>query len=106
MMACWWLDHLDEVIAQIRAVDSAEVAHQLMDRYCVSEVQATAILDIGALVLTASLVRFAARKKPCDLPATRMVTRPGRGLTGRLLLEHRRWSGCAICGGGAGGLVW
>jgi hypothetical protein len=22
MMACWWLDHLDEVIAQIRAVES------------------------------------------------------------------------------------
>jgi DNA gyrase subunit A len=41
------LDHLDEVIALIRAADSADVARtQLMERYALSEVQATAILDM------------------------------------------------------------
>jgi DNA gyrase subunit A len=41
------LDHLDEVIALIRAADSAEVARgQLMERYELSEIQATAILDM------------------------------------------------------------
>jgi DNA gyrase subunit A len=41
------LDHLDEVIALIRAAESAEVARgQLMERYGLSEVQATAILDM------------------------------------------------------------
>jgi DNA gyrase subunit A len=41
------LDHLDEVIALIRAAESADVARgQLMERYGLSEVQATAILDM------------------------------------------------------------
>jgi DNA gyrase subunit A len=41
------LDHLDEVIALIRAAESAEAARgQLMERYGLSEVQATAILDM------------------------------------------------------------
>jgi DNA gyrase subunit A len=41
------LDHLDEVIALIRASDSAEAARgQLMERYGLSELQATAILDM------------------------------------------------------------
>jgi DNA gyrase subunit A len=41
------LDHLDEVIALIRAAESADVARgQLMDRYELSEIQATAILDM------------------------------------------------------------
>jgi DNA gyrase subunit A len=41
------LDHLDEVIALIRAAASAEVARtQLMERYALSEIQATAILDM------------------------------------------------------------
>jgi DNA gyrase subunit A len=41
------LDHLDEVIALIRAAESAEVARgQLMERYGLSEAQATAILDM------------------------------------------------------------
>jgi DNA gyrase subunit A len=41
------LDHLDEVIALIRAAASADVARtQLMERYGLSEVQATAILDM------------------------------------------------------------
>jgi DNA gyrase subunit A len=41
------LDHLDDVIALIRAAESAEVARgQLMERYGLSEVQATAILDM------------------------------------------------------------
>ena len=41
------LDHLDEVIALIRAAESAEVARgQLMERYALSEIQATAILDM------------------------------------------------------------
>jgi DNA gyrase subunit A len=41
------LDHLDEVIALIRASESAEAARgQLMERYGLSELQATAILDM------------------------------------------------------------
>jgi DNA gyrase subunit A len=41
------LDHLDEVIALIRAAESAEAARgQLMERYGLSEIQATAILDM------------------------------------------------------------
>jgi DNA gyrase subunit A len=41
------LDHLDEVIALIRAAESADVARgQLMERYELSEIQATAILDM------------------------------------------------------------
>ena len=41
------LDHLDEVIALIRAAASAEVARgQLMERYDLTQVQATAILDM------------------------------------------------------------
>jgi DNA gyrase subunit A len=41
------LDHLDEVIALIRAAESADVARgQLMERYDLTEVQATAILDM------------------------------------------------------------
>jgi DNA gyrase subunit A len=41
------LDHLDEVIALIRAAESAEAARgQLMERYGLSEAQATAILDM------------------------------------------------------------
>jgi DNA gyrase subunit A len=41
------LDHLDEVIALIRAADSADAARtQLMERYALSEIQATAILDM------------------------------------------------------------
>jgi DNA gyrase subunit A len=41
------LDHLDEVIALIRAAASADAARtQLMERYGLSEVQATAILDM------------------------------------------------------------
>jgi DNA gyrase subunit A len=41
------LDHLDEVIALIRASESAEAARgQLMERYALSELQATAILDM------------------------------------------------------------
>jgi DNA gyrase subunit A len=41
------LDHLDEVIALIRAADSADAARgQLMERYGLSEPQATAILDM------------------------------------------------------------
>jgi DNA gyrase subunit A len=41
------LDHLDEVIALIRAASSADTARtQLMERYALSEVQATAILDM------------------------------------------------------------
>ncbi len=41
------LDHLDEVIALIRAAESAEVARgALMERYALSEIQATAILDM------------------------------------------------------------
>jgi SNF family Na+-dependent transporter len=41
------LDHLDEVIALIRAAESADVARtQLMERYDLSEIQATAILDM------------------------------------------------------------
>jgi DNA gyrase subunit A len=40
------LDHLDEVIALIRAAESADVARtQLMERFGLTEVQATAILD-------------------------------------------------------------
>jgi DNA gyrase subunit A len=41
------LDHLDEVIALIRAAESADAARgQLMLRYELSEIQATAILDM------------------------------------------------------------
>ncbi|ABW09476.1 DNA gyrase, A subunit [Parafrankia sp. EAN1pec] len=41
------LDHLDEVIALIRNAESAEVARgQLMARFSLSEIQATAILDM------------------------------------------------------------
>ncbi len=41
------LDHLDEVIALIRGAESADVARtQLMGRYELSEIQATAILDM------------------------------------------------------------
>ncbi len=41
------LDHLDEVIALIRNAESAEAARsQLMERYELSEIQATAILDM------------------------------------------------------------
>jgi len=41
------LDHLDEVIALIRNAESADVARtQLMQRYELSEIQATAILDM------------------------------------------------------------
>ena len=41
------LDHLDEVINLIRNAESADVARtQLMERYDLSEVQATAILDM------------------------------------------------------------
>jgi DNA gyrase subunit A len=41
------LDHLDEVIALIRAASSADEARrQLMERYALSEAQATAILDM------------------------------------------------------------
>ena len=41
------LDHLDEVIALIRNAESADVARtQLMRRYELSEIQATAILDM------------------------------------------------------------
>ncbi len=41
------LDHLDEVIALIRAAESADVARtQLMERFALTEVQATAILDM------------------------------------------------------------
>jgi DNA gyrase subunit A len=41
------LDHLDEVINLIRNAESADVARaQLMERYSLSEVQATAILDM------------------------------------------------------------
>ncbi|CAI7979019.1 MULTISPECIES: DNA gyrase subunit A [unclassified Parafrankia] len=41
------LDHLDEVIALIRNAESAEVARgQLMERFSLSEIQATAILDM------------------------------------------------------------
>jgi DNA gyrase subunit A len=41
------LDHLDEVIALIRNAESADVARgQLMERYELSEIQATAILDM------------------------------------------------------------
>jgi DNA gyrase subunit A len=41
------LDHLDEVISLIRNAESADVARtQLMERYQLSEIQATAILDM------------------------------------------------------------
>jgi DNA gyrase subunit A len=41
------LDHLDEVIALIRAAESADVARtQLMARFGLTEIQATAILDM------------------------------------------------------------
>jgi DNA gyrase subunit A len=41
------LDHLDEVINLIRSAESADVARtQLMERYSLSEIQATAILDM------------------------------------------------------------
>ena len=41
------LDHLDEVIALIRAAESADTARgELMERYELSEAQATAILDM------------------------------------------------------------
>ena len=41
------LDHLDEVIALIRAAESADAARgQLMQRYELTEVQATAVLDM------------------------------------------------------------
>ena len=41
------LDHLDEVIALIRAADTADVARgQLMERYGLTEIQATAVLDM------------------------------------------------------------
>jgi len=41
------LDHLDDVIALIRNAESADVARgQLMERYSLSEIQATAILDM------------------------------------------------------------
>jgi DNA gyrase subunit A len=41
------LDHLDAVIALIRAAESADAARtQLMERYELSEIQATAILDM------------------------------------------------------------
>src|SRR5215211_2222380 len=41
------LDHLDEVINLIRNAESADVARtQLMERYSLSEIQATAILDM------------------------------------------------------------
>ena len=41
------LDHLDEVIALIRAAESADAARgELMERYALTEVQATAILDM------------------------------------------------------------
>jgi DNA gyrase subunit A len=41
------LDHLDEVINLIRNAESADVARvQLMDRFALSEIQATAILDM------------------------------------------------------------
>ncbi len=41
------LDHLDEVIALIRAAATADVARtQLMERYGLTEIQATAILDM------------------------------------------------------------
>jgi len=41
------INHLDEVIALIRAAESADVARgQLMERYSLSEIQATAILDM------------------------------------------------------------
>ncbi len=48
------LDHLDEVIALIRAAESAEVARgQLMERYELSELQANAILDMQLRKLAA-----------------------------------------------------
>ncbi|OHV39995.1 MULTISPECIES: DNA gyrase subunit A [Pseudofrankia] len=41
------LDHLDDVIALIRNAESADAARvQLMERYSLSEIQATAILDM------------------------------------------------------------
>jgi DNA gyrase subunit A len=41
------LDHLDEVISLIRNAESADAARtQLMERYSLSEIQATAILDM------------------------------------------------------------
>jgi DNA gyrase subunit A len=48
------LDHLDEVIALIRAAsDTDEARQQLMDRFELSEIQASAILELRLRALTA-----------------------------------------------------
>ena len=63
------LDHLDEVIALIRAAASADVARtQLMERYALSEIQATAILDMQLRRL-AALERQRIQQEHAELQA-------------------------------------
>src|SRR5438309_64690 len=64
------LDHLDEVIALIRAAASAEEARgELMSRFGLSEIQATAILDM-MLRRLAALESQKLREEAAELAAT------------------------------------
>ena len=64
------LDHLDEVIALIRAASSADEARgQLMQRFELSEIQATAILDMQLRRL-AALESQKLREEAAELAAT------------------------------------
>src|SRR3989440_483103 len=64
------LDHLDEVIALIRAASSADEARgQLMDHFSLSEIQATAILDMQLRRL-AALESQKLREEATELAAT------------------------------------
>jgi DNA gyrase subunit A len=64
------LDHLDEVINLIRRAESADTARtQLIERYSLSEIQATAILDMQLRRL-AALERRKIQEEHAELQAT------------------------------------
>jgi DNA gyrase subunit A len=91
------LDHLDEVINLIRNAESADVARgQLMDRYSLSEIQATAILDMQLRRL-AALERRRLQEEYAELQAKiaqlqAILDDPSkvRGIVKDELLEIRR----------------
>src|SRR5215207_4739519 len=91
------LDHLDEVINLIRNAESADVARtQLMERYSLSEIQATAILDMQLRRL-AALERRKLQEEYAELQAKiaelqAILDDPSkvRGIVKDELLEVRR----------------